>query len=243
MTASHKPDGVEKFLSRKRDFVVPAPPPSIEISSVYLEEFARNNSLRLSSPVERLSDDVKEAQLDTTQRGNDEKILLATQPQIKFQNLLYSMTGAEVLMLSVFAPSYDMQLMAFALRYGVLLTHVEMGVDKKTRQPSGHAVASLAQGADPVAASGQLNGEICYGRAVRVFPVRAGGRQSFGGGNCGVGSRYFEPDISFKCSGCGAVGHKQAECVVPAAPLPCHFCAGSDHDAGVHICLLAVYIT
>ena len=34
-----------------------------------------------------------------------------------------------------------------------------------------------------------------------------------------------------KCLNCGEVGHKHADCTNDALPIPCHLCAGKDHDA------------
>jgi hypothetical protein len=53
-------------------------------------------------------------------------------------------------------------------------------------------------------------------------------------------SRYFETnnhnigdmDISVKCHQCGQVGHKAIDCINEAIPIPCHLCAGVDHDPG-----------
>ena len=48
--------------------------------------------------------------------------------------------------------------------------------------------------------------------------------------------RYFQfsgpsLDLTRKCSSCGEVGHTDRHCPRPAS-LPCHLCAGPDHDAG-----------
>lgn len=90
-----------------------------------------------------------------------------------------------------------------------------------------------------------LHGQHCGNRPVRVQkPMTSNSgaldlkrRISFGtggGGSGGGGSsmRYFVTDISCKCHACGQVGHLQQDCFNDALPIPCHLCAGLDHDAG-----------
>lgn len=49
--------------------------------------------------------------------------------------------------------------------------------------------------------------------------------------------RYFvADDISFKCNSCGQVGHKVADCTNDPLPVPCHLCAGPDHEPGMFMC-------
>jgi hypothetical protein len=44
-------------------------------------------------------------------------------------------------------------------------------------------------------------------------------------------TRYFEDNISSKCNACGQTGHVAADCINAALPIPCHLCAGCDHEA------------
>ncbi len=83
-----------------------------------------------------------------------------------------------------------------------------------------------------------LNGKMCGGRPVRAQKPSSTDvkrRISFGAGSMGgrdITLRYFVTDISCKCNSCGQVGHRQQECINDPLPIPCHFCAGCDHDAG-----------
>jgi hypothetical protein len=134
-----------------------------------------------------------------------------------------------------------------------------MGVDWKTKLPSGSATVYVefdsAMAAPPgvppatkeeneevplyadlldeeVAECIQaLQGEDCGGRPLRVQRFIAKKRQLGSMGGRGD-ARYFSEDISCKCHNCGLVGHRQQECTNDSMPLPCHLCAGLDHEAG-----------
>ena len=132
-----------------------------------------------------------------------------------------------------------------------------MGVDWKTKLPSGSATVHVlsTQTNNTSHAKNELNendegtlygepeneevgdciqelqGEEIGGRPLRVQRYLAKKRQSGSLGGRGD-SRYFNDDISCKCHNCGQVGHRQQECTNESMPIPCHLCAGLDHDAG-----------
>jgi hypothetical protein len=137
-----------------------------------------------------------------------------------------------------------------------------MGVDWKTKLPSGSATvhvefdsASAAPPGAPPTSNEEvplyadlldeevaeciqaLQGEDCGGRPLRVQRFIAKKRQSGSMGGRGD-SRYFSEDISCKCHNCGLVGHRQQECTNDSVPLPCHLCAGLDHEAGAYCSVL-----
>ena len=80
-----------------------------------------------------------------------------------------------------------------------------------------------------------LQDKPCKGRPVRLkeeglLNMDGGGgkRPSLGGG-----SRYYERlvNIHVKCNRCGEVGHMERECDGTERSMPCHLCAGGDHEA------------
>jgi hypothetical protein len=160
-----------------------------------------------------------------------------------------------------FDPTFS-QLQAFGKKRGFKFTSVVMGVDWKTKLPSGSATvhvefdtSSSAPPADkeeneevPLYADlldeevaeciQALQGEDCGGRPLRVQRFVAKTRKSGSLGGRGD-ARYFSEDISCKCHNCGLVGHRQQECTNDSVPLPCHLCAGLDHEAGTYRYALA----
>jgi hypothetical protein len=131
---------------------------------------------------------------------------------------------------------------------------VVLGVDRKTNLPSGSATVHVRAGTplepttDDVTGDGTLygdpqneevtdciqalQGEDIGGRPLRVQRYMAKRRQSGSLGGRGDAYRYFSDDIGCKCNNCGQVGHRHQDCTNESAPVPCHLCAGLDHDAG-----------
>lgn len=155
-----------------------------------------------------------------------------------------------------------LQLKTFGSRHGLKFITVTMGVDWKTKLPSGsatvhvelelsHSTTSAPTTTESAGASEVLDaegpsdeevdeviqvlqGEDVGGRPLRVQRFIAKRRQSGSLGGRGD-ARYFSEDISCKCHNCGQVGHRQQECTNDALPTPCHLCAGQDHEAGMPV--------
>jgi hypothetical protein len=70
-----------------------------------------------------------------------------------------------------------------------------------------------------------IHGLNIQGRIIRACLSDSKRRQSLDN------NRYFEENISVKCSNCNQVGHTQVDCTLPIQPLPCHLCAGRDHES------------
>ena len=125
----------------------------------------------------------------------------------------------------------------FAVKHKCEFKTVEIIIDKKSGLPSGSAIATgiLPPGVDEVLYVETLHNEDCGGRPLRVQLSKTAGLTPRGGkdgGNSGS-PRYFGGDaMSSKCSNCGKVGHRQHDCQEEVIPLPCHLCAGKDHEAG-----------
>lgn len=146
---------------------------------------------------------------------------------------------------------------SFGASYGYTFSTVVFGVDKKSGLPSGSATVHVdleeSDSSDPNKSATEdgetklydddlvddpvarcietLQGEDCGGRPLRVQRFLVRKRQSGSLGGRGD-SRYFADDISCKCHNCGEVGHRQQDCTNDTMPVPCHLCAGLDHDAG-----------
>lgn len=119
------------------------------------------------------------------------------------------------------------QILLNAANHGVTFTSVTLEMNKKTQRPAGTAMAEVDGDVEASEILKALEEKDFHGRplGIKVFEIRAkSGRQS-------DASRYFSDDISCKCYLCGMIGHKQVDCTNPPMLLPCHLCAGSDHEA------------
>lgn len=130
----------------------------------------------------------------------------------------------------------------FLNKYSIEFTAIEIGGSETSESgrkplPSGAAFVMVKvppdQTNDDIIQS--IQGKTCGGRALRVqkaYQIGDNRRRSSGPGGGSFG-RYFERDISTKCHICGEVGHKMQDCTNDKVPVPCHLCAGTDHEAGL----------
>jgi hypothetical protein len=138
-------------------------------------------------------------------------------------------------------------LKSFGQKYGFTFEKITFGIDKKRNLPSGNAVVVVRKGkrieTDEMIIEDKINeeieeciktlqGESCGGRPVRVSRIDQSGGSMKNQHGVKDANRYFGGDISSKCNLCGEVGHKQFECMNEPLAMPCHLCAGQDHDAG-----------
>lgn len=101
---------------------------------------------------------------------------------------------------------------------------------KESGLPAGSALLKLAATQDVADCNEKLKSLELMGRKVYVMSLNCG--KHLKGGIKDV--RYFiagDGDITKKCSKCGNVGHNMRDCNNEPLPLPCHLCAGIDHDA------------
>ena len=103
------------------------------------------------------------------------------------------------------------------------------------KMPLGSAVVqlSLIDGETADSCIEKLQGKVCGGRQIRIQKASLAQKKRLSfGPNREINNRYFENDISVKCNDCGEVGHRSYECTNDPLPVPCHLCAGTDHDPG-----------
>eukprot|EP01032_Pedospumella_encystans_P013202 gene13202-15213_t len=267
---------ISKFLSRKREAAEVPEPPEIELpNDDYLRLFQdsckalklipegdvgdsdEDSALAYASERKRDSFSMGLPRIDSTgstvaaSTDNENDVPKKVQPDgpttfaLQFFNLPYRVTVE--------------QLQAFGKRHGYKFPSVTMGVDWKTKLPSGSATIQVELPPTAAGASAKhaldlteddepnlygdplndditeciaaLQGEDINGRPLRVQRFVVKKRQSGSLGGRGD-SRYFSGDISCKCHSCGQVGHRQQDCTNEAVANPCHLCAGNDHDAG-----------
>lgn len=108
-----------------------------------------------------------------------------------------------------------------------MISSVTLDYSKANKRPAGcgtiEVLRSYDEDDDDVIAS--LHGKEFGGRAVRIekFDTKVA-RKSLSD------TRYFDDNISCKCSLCGRVGHKHQDCIYPPLPVPCHLCARFGHE-------------
>lgn len=125
----------------------------------------------------------------------------------------------------------------FGKRYDCNFINIKLGIDKKTKLPSGSATVEImntsidGENKDLSELIKTMHGENCCGRPARIQRYTSGNTSARNSLSKEHG-RYFADEISCKCNLCGQVGHRQADCVNDPIPTPCHLCAGQDHDAG-----------
>jgi len=166
--------------------------------------------------------------------------------QLKLFNLPYNLTTSElkewgkkqhVLFVKI---EMDMKNEAFigsARVRALMVNHTDYNSDDSDEEIEEGETESLAQTRRIVTHRNHLlrclNEKPCKGRPVRLkeeglLSLEGGKRPSLGGG-----SRYYERlvNIHVKCNRCGEVGHMERECDNSERAMPCHLCAGGDHEA------------
>lgn len=208
---------LDRFLSSRRDNEIGD---QFDIYAcnepVFFEEFSsrftRTSVSKAETKNDCLIDDVE-----------NEKIKFAIQ-KIPYESPI------EKLVFKLFNLPWSMssdQILHCASNLGVTFLSVSVEVNKKTLRPAGTAMAEAEASTDATCIIKALEDKDFHGRplGIRLFENRSkSGKQ-------GDTGRYFSDDISCKCYLCGKVGHKQADCTNPPLPLPCHLCAGSDHES------------
>jgi RNA recognition motif-containing protein len=218
---------LKHFLSQKKTSAIPHPPIIEETRDTYLRQFAEqfSNSDQIIQEVD--NDDLNSLQSSITNpalrrddsENSEDEILLQTaeNARIRLSNLPYIMDKAAII--------------KAGMKYGVQFIAVTIELDERTNLPSGSASVELGQSVDEVTAIQKLLGEDFGGRPVRVQSQQPRKRRASGGR---ADNRYFafSDAAEVKCKMCGNLRHTARYCSELKSVLPCHLCAGKDHEAG-----------
>ena len=228
------------FLQKKRSFIIPPPPETLESKNDFLEEFHLTchrkqvqDSIRIDlittdaidneSSLPKITTQEDEESPDTSADADDDDQLSVEESstaKIKIFNLVYRID--------------DEELRSFARKYGIELgSQIDLGIDPKTGLSSGCATVTLPLGSNVSEVVSKLHGVDCRGRNIRVVDCSRRVKNKFN--DSSAANRYFDAAMSFKCNNCGQVGHKQNDCQNPPLPVPCHLCGRPDHDAGTKL--------
>lgn len=218
---------LRQFLSQKKVAAIPPPPVIEETRDTYLRQFAEQftNSEQIIQEVEDDDSNSPQSSITNTDLIPDgssnfaDEILVQTVDNVRVRlfNLPYIMDKAAII--------------KAGMKYGVQFIAVTIENDQKTNLPSGSATVELDQGIDEVTAVQKLHGEDFGGRPVRVQSQQQRKRRASGGR---ADNRYFafSDAAEVKCKMCGNLGHTARYCSELKSVLPCHLCAGRDHEAG-----------
>lgn len=217
---------LQRFLSVRKESIIPPPPPIEESSDTYLRQFIK----QFTNPVDFLEGDEyaptspsSTANIDTTADGlPDESAIVIKMPEvpngrIRLFNLPYTMTEATITMTGK--------------KFGFDFIGVVIEIDQRTNLPTGSASIELAPGLDEKHVGQILQGEDFGGRPVRAQYEHIKKRRGSPGK---ADSRYFSfgDAVATKCNICGQLGHTAKHCTELGTAFPCHLCAGRDHEAG-----------
>ena len=231
---------LSSFLAAKRVCEVPPPAEIIGISDEYLREFAHSARVEHSTTKSLLDNGDSDSDIEehyTIDRetnptsppsssaisGNAD-CLSGDVPNINFvmlklKNLPFTMS-ADAISKLVHA------------KLGLVFEKVTIDREAKTNRPAGTATLTLPLGSDSSAYLSGLPTIEFGGRKVSTFDIDKGERSLR---RSAADGRYFGHDSgaisTSKCFLCGEPGHKQSECMNDPLPVPCHLCAGLDHDA------------
>ena len=166
--------------------------------------------------------------------------------QLKLFNLPYNLTESElkewgrklhVLFVKVELDIKNEAFIGSARVWALMVNHTDYNSDDSDEEVEEGETESLAQTRRIATHRNHLlrciQEKPCKGRPVRLkeeglLSLEGPKRPSLGGG-----SRYYERlvNIHVKCNRCGEVGHIERECDNSERVMPCHLCAGGDHEA------------
>ena len=217
------------FLSRKRKAIVLPPPEVCAVDDLYLQEFCNQFAKRddseddeISLAVNTLSSLQSPSELRTgsAQDPDNGDATAVKNGKLRLYNLPYNMDALAVTKAGA--------------AYGYEFVNVVIEIAPSTGLPSGAADIELGPGIVAALAAQALQGEDFGGRPVRVKAGQQKGQRLSGGR---ASTRYFTTDdVDAICKNCGEVGHVIRHCTASNI-IPCHLCAGRDHEAGTSVFL------
>lgn len=218
---------LKHFLSQKKVAAIPPPPIIALTCDTYLRQFAEQFT-NLEHIVQEIdNDDLNSLQSSITNPDlrrddnasfeNEIAVEAVDNVRIRLSNLPYIMDKAAII--------------KAGMKYGIQITAVTIELDQKTNLPYGSAIVEIDQSTDEATAMQKLQGEDFGGRPVRVQSQQQRKRRASGGR---ADTRYFafSDAAEVKCRMCGNLGHTARYCSELKSVLPCHLCAGRDHEAG-----------
>lgn len=214
---------LKTFLSQKKVATIPPPPIIAETRDTFLRQFAEQFANTDPTNQEVDNDDSCSLQSSVTDPDvsvnfeSEISIQTVDNARIRLSNLPYSMDKDAII--------------RAGMKYGVHFIAVTIEIDQKTNLPSGSANIEIDHGIDVVSVIQKLVGEDFGGRPVRVQSQHPSKRRASGGR---ADKRYFafSDTTETKCRLCGNIGHTARYCTQLKSVLPCHLCAGRDHEAG-----------
>eukprot|EP00981_Chlorochromonas_danica_P004259 scaffold859_cov234-Ochromonas_danica.AAC.8 len=222
---------LQRFLSTKRDCssAIPEPEPLEYTSDVYLTTFhagmQEDSSSRSSSESEG-----EDSDRDGEETGELKHVIIDESAESLFEaeNYLEPPTMAITIYNLPYVATED-DVRKVLRKVGIRIKAVTLGQEDRKKGGLLPGMALLEALACPAASNATtiinlIQGLEVGGRVLRASISGEKKRLSLDSG------RYFDENISCKCQNCGQVGHLAVDCLNPTLPMPCHLCAGCDHD-------------
>lgn len=226
------------FLSAKRVCEAPPPVEIIALNDEFLREFAQSSKADHVDSSGSVSDSDHEDDIayaidrsaaitasvtsssssdieSGSSVSSDSKLV-----SLKMRNLPFNMTADSISKL-------------VQSKLGLVFEKVTIDREAKTNRPAGTATLTLPAASNTSSYLSFLPTIEFGGRKVVVYDLDKNAKNNHRMPRSSDG-RYFGHDAgtisTTKCHQCGEAGHKQAECMNDPLPVPCHLCAGLDHD-------------
>lgn len=223
---------LQRFLSTKRDCTaIPEPEPLEYTSDIYLATFhegmEEDFSLHSTSSSDAEDSDKDEEGGET---GELKHVIIDESAESMFEAENY--VEPPTMAITIYNLPYvstEEDVRKALRKVGIRIKSVTLGQEDRKKGGLLPGMALLEALACPAASNATtiinlIQGLEIGGRVLRASISGEKKRLSLDSG------RYFDENISCKCQNCGQVGHLAVDCLNPTLPMPCHLCAGCDHD-------------